>query len=37
MINFTTTWKDMAPPKTFQFGELKAAVYAFLQLYALIP
>jgi len=28
-----TTWKGMAPLKLFQFGELKAAVYAVKQLY----
>ena len=28
-INFATTWKDMAPVNLFQFGELKAAIYAF--------
>ena len=32
-INFSNTWKDMAPLKLFNFGEFKTAVYAFQQLH----
>ena len=34
-INLATAWKDMAPLKLFQFGKLKAAVYAFYGVYSL--
>ena len=27
-LHFATTWKDLVQLKLFQFGELKAAVYA---------
>ena len=30
-IHFAPTWKDITPLKSFQFEELKAAVYAFQQ------